>query len=90
MKGLGDGPITIGLEVSPPSYIRGNGMLTDQEIFETVIHGRRKTYLSLYMPPWGPNLSEIDRISVSAYIKQLAKKTKREMEEKASQEKQKP
>jgi mono/diheme cytochrome c family protein len=82
-KGLGDGPITIGLEVSPPSYIRENGILymTDQEIFETITYGR-KTHSSLYMPPWGPNLSEIDRISVIAYIKQLARKTKKEMEEK--------
>ncbi len=67
MKGLGDGPITIGLEVSPPSYIRENGILymTDQEIFETITYGR-KTHSSLYMPPWGPSLSEIDRISVIA------------------------
>ena len=87
MKGLGDGPITIGLEVSPPSYIRENGILymTDEEIFETITYGR-KTHSSLYMPPWGPNLSEIDRISVIAYIKKLARKTKKEMEEKESVE----
>ena len=81
-KGLGDGPTVIGLNVSPPSYLRDEGILsmTDQEIFEVITYGRKTNY-QLEMPAWGPILSVEERLDAIAYIKELARLTKKEMEE---------
>ena len=79
--GLGDGPIVIGLEVSPPKYMREEGILymNDQQTFDIITYGVQTNY-QLEMPTWGPILPESDRLDVIAYIKDLAKKMYRESE----------
>ena len=80
-KGLGDGGVVIGLEASPPKYMREKGILymIDQKIFDIITFGVKTNY-QLEMPPWGPILSENERLDVIAYIKELAKNMYREIE----------
>ncbi|MFQ5586458.1 MAG: c-type cytochrome [Thermodesulfobacteriota bacterium] len=86
-KGLGDGVTVIGLKAKPKSFIRKKGILTmkDQEIFDIITYGVKTSY-QLNMPAWGPRLTVEERLDVLAYIKKLAKKTKREVEEKGADE----
>jgi len=86
-KGLGDGITVIGLRVKPKSFIRKEGILhmKDQEIFDIITYGVKSNY-QLNMPAWGPNLSIEERLNVLAYIKQLAKKSKREVGKKGTDE----
>jgi polyferredoxin/mono/diheme cytochrome c family protein len=87
-KGLGDGPITIGLDAAPPAYFRENGILymSDQDIFNIVSYGT-KTSKEIQMPAWTGILTEEERLDVVAYIKDLAETTKLEMKEKGLYEK---
>ncbi|MFQ5328408.1 MAG: c-type cytochrome [Thermodesulfobacteriota bacterium] len=87
-KGLGDGITVIGLRVKPKSFLRKEGILTmkDQQIFDIITYGVKSNY-QLNMPAWGPNLSIEERLNVLAYVKQLAKKSKREEEKKGADEK---
>ena len=87
-KGLGDGVITLGLDASPPSYFRENGILymTDQEIFNIISYGT-KTSDEIDMPAWTNILSEDERLDVIAYIKDLAVRSRDEMKAKGLYEK---
>ena len=88
-EGLGDGITVIGLRVKPKSFIRKEGVLyqKDQELFDTITYGVKTNY-QLDMPAWGPNLSVEERLDVLAYVKELAKKTKKATgEEEGSDEK---
>jgi mono/diheme cytochrome c family protein len=86
-QGMGDGITVIGLRVKPKSFLRKEGLLTmkDQEIFDIITYGVKTNY-QLNMPAWGPNISIEERLNVLAYIKQLAKKSKREVGEKGKDE----
>lgn len=79
-KGLGDGVTVIGLKVSPPSFIKDDGILqkTDQEIFDIITYGIIGNY-QLDMPAWGPTLTVDDRLNVIAYIKEMANNLKKAM-----------
>ncbi|MCP3677100.1 MAG: c-type cytochrome, partial [Deltaproteobacteria bacterium] len=87
-KGLGDGPITLGLDASPPSYFREGGILdmSDQEIFNIISYGTKLSE-EIEMPAWVWILSKEDKLDVIAYIKDLAESSRDEMKEKGLYEK---
>ncbi len=79
-RGLGDGPIVIGLDAAPPPYFREGGILymTDQEIFNVVSYGTI-TSEQIEMPAWVLSLTEDERLDAIAYVKELAARTRDEM-----------
>ena len=87
-KGLGNGPITLGLDAAPPAYFRKDGILymTDQDVFNIISYGT-KTSDKIEMPAWTGILTEEKMLDVIAYIRELASSIRDEMTVKGLYEK---